>query len=87
MFVQVGDSYLKLYERKDGSKFYNRDGKRITLRKNQKTVTSKGSPSRKAKPSKKKASKKKSKKINWKAEMDKEIQKYRKKKLLTTPGC
>nr|QBK85215.1 MAG: hypothetical protein LCIVAC01_00240 [Iridovirus LCIVAC01] len=41
MYVFVRGKYLKLYERKYKKRFYIRDGRRITLRKNQKVVSRK----------------------------------------------
>lgn len=36
MFVKTGTHILKVYKRKDGSKYYVKEGKRINVRMNQK---------------------------------------------------
>ena len=60
MYVIVNNKYYLLYERKDESQYYNKDGKRINLRSNQKTASSKDSITSQRKSSLKKiASKKK----------------------------
>lgn len=41
MYVLTSGKYLKLYKRSDGSYYYNKDGKRVSLRSNQKTVKKK----------------------------------------------
>jgi len=44
MFVKDGNVYRKVYARKDGSKFFIRDSKRVTVTKSRKMFMSKPKP-------------------------------------------
>ena len=93
MYVLVNNKQYKLYTRADGSQFYRKDGKRVTLRVNQKT-TSRRSSSPKRSSSKKKSVKRNSpkrksvkKKASKKSPKRKKSSKKKKKNMPSTLKC